>query len=144
MIKVWDTAGQEKFAVMAKSYYKRAHGMIIACAINNRGTFENLRTWLNSVRENAEAEIQIILIANKCDLEEEREIKKEEIKSKADELGIEFFETSARTNYNVDEAFDKIIQKVYKSVYDNPSDKPVGIVLDGSSKKASSGRRCCK
>ena len=75
-IKIWDTAGQEKFAVMAKNYYKRAHGMIIACAINNRSTFDNLRIWLNSVKEKAESEIQIILIANKCDLEEEREVKK--------------------------------------------------------------------
>jgi small GTP-binding protein len=137
---VWDTAGQEKFAVMAKSYYKRAHGMIIACAINNRSSFENLRTWLNSVKENAESEIQIILLANKCDLEEEREVKKEEIKSKADDLGIEFFETSAKTNTGIDEAFDKVIQKVFKVIYS----KPKGIELnDNNEGRAMSGSKCC-
>ena len=125
---------------MAKSYYKRAHGMIIACAINNRPSFENLRVWLSSVRENAEAEIQIILLANKCDLEEERVVKKEEIKSKADELKIEFFETSAKTNDGVDEAFDKIVDKVFKAIYS----KPVGIMLDTDNKaKGMSGKKCC-
>ena len=139
-IKIWDTAGQEKFAVMAKNYYKRAHGMIIACAINNRSTFDNLRVWLNSVKEKAETEIQIILIANKCDLEEEREVKKEEIKSKADELGIEFFETSAKTNFGVDEAFDKIIHKVFRAVYS----RPIGLTLDDKiEERTMSGKKCC-
>lgn len=125
---------------MAKSYYKRAHGMIIACAINNRSSFENLRVWLNSVKEKAESEIQIILLANKCDLEEEREVKKEEIKGKADELGIEFFETSAKTNLGVDEAFDKIIDKVFRAVYS----RPLGVTLDDKKEnRTMSGNKCC-
>ena len=113
--------------------------MIIACAINNRPSFENLKTWLNSVRENAESEIQIILIANKCDLEEEREVRKEEIKAKADNLGIEVFETSAKSNTNIDEAFDKIIDKVFKAIYS----KPVGIILEDTEGRAHSGKSCC-
>ena len=92
LIKIWDTAGQEKFAVMARSYYQRAHGMIVACAIDNRSSFENMKTWLNSVKENAETGVQIILIANKCDLDM-REVSKQEITAKAESLGIEFFET---------------------------------------------------
>jgi small GTP-binding protein len=120
LIKVWDTAGQEKFAVMAKNYYKRAHGMIVVCAINDRNSYENIRTWLSSIKENAEDDIQIILIANKSDLEEEREVLTEDLRAKAEEHKIEFFETSSKENTNVNEAFDKIIHKIYNTAYSKP------------------------
>ena len=118
LIKVWDTAGQEKFAVMAKSYYQRAHGMIIACAINNQRSFENLKTWLNSIKESAEENVQVILIANKCDLESEREVKTQDIAKRANEWNIEFFETSSKENINIDDSFNMIIKKVYQNLYD--------------------------
>jgi len=118
LFKVWDTAGQEKFRVMSRSYYQKAHGMILACAINNRESFYNIRTWLNNIEESVGVDqIQLVIISNKCDLNEEREVSYEEIKKKADELGIEFFETSAKLGQGVDEAFDCIFKKVYKSVY---------------------------
>ena len=138
LIKIWDTAGQEKFAVMARSYYQRAHGMIVACAIDNRSSFENMKTWLNSVKENAETGVQIILIANKCDLDM-REVSKQEITAKAESLGIEFFETSAKSNINIDEAFQKIIDKVFKSVYS----KTTGITVGNTNDPSTSGK-CCK
>jgi small GTP-binding protein len=117
-VKIWDTAGQEKFAVMAKSYYQRAHGIILACAVNNRNSFYNLRNWLNSIKDNTnEEKIQIIIIGNKCDLVDEREVSTEEIAKKAKELDVEFFETSAKDNSGIDDAFNTIIDKVVKTIY---------------------------
>ena len=124
-IKVWDTAGQERFAVMAKNYYQRAHGMIIVCSINNRRSFENIKVWLSSIKETSENDIQIIIVANKSDLQEEREVLSEEIIAIAKENNLEFFETSSKENTNVNEAFDKIIHKIYHTNYD----KPQGIIL---------------
>jgi small GTP-binding protein len=137
-VKIWDTAGQEKFAAIAKSYYQRAHGIILTCAINNKKSFNNLRTWLNSIKDTVNEEnIQLIIIANKCDLEHEREVPKSEIAEKAKELDIEYFETSAKDNTNIDEAFDTITNKVYNKVYN----KSVGINLSKGNKKDSG---CCK
>jgi small GTP-binding protein len=137
-VKIWDTAGQEKFAAIAKSYYQRAHGIILTCAINNRKSFNNLRNWLSSIKDTVNEEnIQLIIIANKCDLEAEREVSKHEIADKAKELDIEYFETSAKDNCNIDEAFDTITNKVYDKVYN----KNVGISLSKSDKKFSN---CCK
>jgi small GTP-binding protein len=138
LFKVWDTAGQEKFRVMSRSYYQKAHGMILTCAINNRESFNNIRTWLNNIKESVGVDsIQLIIISNKCDLGEERVVSHEEIKKKADELGIEFFETSAKTGQGVDEAFDCIFKKVYKSVY-----KRKGFNLGDKGDKGHSN--CCK
>lgn len=137
-VKIWDTAGQEKFSVMAKSYYQRAHGIIITCAINNRNSFNNLKNWLHSIKENTNSEsIQLIIIANKLDLENEREVKTEEIAQKAKELNIEYFETSAKENFNIDEAFDTIIDKVFKNIYHNPK----GFNLNNNAKH--NEKKCC-
>ena len=121
---------------MAKSYYQRAHGMIIVCAINDRNSFENLKNWLNSIKESADEDIQIILVANKCDLEEERQVKIEEIKAKAEEWKLEYFETSSKENLNINEVFDNIIQKIYNTVYS----KPEGIIITPKKYYIS---RCC-
>jgi small GTP-binding protein len=138
LFKVWDTAGQEKFRVMSRSYYQKAHGMILTCAINNRDSFNNIRVWLNSIKDSVGVEnIQLIIIANKCDLDEERVITEDEIKEKADELGIQYFETSAKSGQNVDEAFDAIFKNVYNSVY-----KRKGFSLNEKGNHSDS--HCCK
>lgn len=125
---------------MAKSYYQRAHGIIIACAINNRNSFINLKNWLNSIKDNTNHEsIQLIIIGNKVDLENDREVKTEEIELKAKELNIEFFETSAKQNTKIDEAFDNIIDKVFKNIYKNPN----GFNLNKSGNSDKKSKICC-
>ncbi len=119
-IKIWDTAGQEKFASIAKNYYQRAHGMIVTCALNNRKSFANLKNWLFSIKDNNSNEnLPIVIVANKCDLMDEREIRKDEIQCLAKEWNGDFFETSALDGTNVDEAFDHIINKIYTTMYKN-------------------------
>ncbi len=143
LIKIWDTAGQEKFAVMAKSYYQRAHGIILACALNNKNSFYNLKNWLNSIKENTKQEsIQLIIIANKCDLTDEREVSRSDIETKALDINVEYFETSAKENINIDEAFNTIIEKVYKGVYTRPR----GFNLNNPENKSNNGfiiKKCC-
>jgi small GTP-binding protein len=136
-VKFWDTAGQEKFTAIAKSYYQRAHGIILTCATNNRKSFNNLRNWLSSIKDTVNEEnIQLIIIANKCDLVDEREVPTHEIADKAKELNIEYYETSAKDNTNIDQAFDTITNKVYNKVYN----KHEGISLSKGGKKTSG---CC-
>jgi Ras-related protein Rab-2A len=127
---------------MARSYYQKAHGMILTCAINNRDSFMNLRIWLGALKESVGLDaIQLIIIANKSDLESEREVSVDEIKQKAADLGIEYFETSAKSGNGIDEAFDTIFKKVYSSVYK----KQKGFGLGGEEgNQGSSWLRCCK
>lgn len=125
---------------MAKSYYQRAHGIILACAINNRNSFYNLKNWLNSIKENTQTDtIKLIIIANKLDLAEEREVKTEEIEQKAKDLNVDYYETSAKENINIDLAFNSIIDKVFKNVYN----KPKGFDLNGGNSNQDGERKGC-
>jgi small GTP-binding protein len=139
LFKIWDTAGQEKFKVMSRSYYQMAHGMILACALNNRDSFYNLRVWFDTFKESVgeDNNIQIVIIANKSDLIDEKNITEEELKKKADEIGVEYFLTSAKTGENVEEAFDKIFKKVYGSVYNKN-----GFLLDDKTRTRDTSN-CC-
>jgi GTPase SAR1 family protein len=102
---------------MAKNYYQRAHGIILTFALDKRSSFNNLKNWLNAIRDNTTQEIPLIIMANKKDLVDTREVPEEEIIEKAKELNVLYFESSAKENIMIDEAFDKIIKMVYDSVY---------------------------
>lgn len=118
LVKLWDTAGQEKFASLAKSYYQRAHGIILACAVDDLNSFKNLKKWIRSIKDNTtDKNIKLIILANKVDLRNERVVSEIDIRNKAKELGINYFETSAKENINIDEAFDYIIKEVVNNVY---------------------------
>jgi small GTP-binding protein len=141
-IKIWDTAGQEKYAVMSRNYYQRANGIVLTCSLTNRDSFNNLKNWLHSIKENSsQQEIQLIIMANKCDLLEEREVKTEEIAQKAKELGVEYFETSAKENINLDEAFNCIINKIYKNYNNTYSNGAFN--LDNKNNQEGSGKCHC-
>jgi Ras-related protein Rab-1A len=85
--------------------------------------------------------MQLIIIGNKCDLKEDREVKTEEIKNKAEELNVEWFEVSAKENINLDEAFDTIIDKVYSKVF--KVKKGVSLNNSNSRDEGRSVSKCC-
>ena len=100
-----DTAGQEKFRSITRSYYRGAAGALLLYDITRRETFEHLTTWLDDCRQYSNERIVITLIGNKSDLEHKREVSAEEGKAFADKHGLNFLETSAKTAENVDEGF---------------------------------------
>jgi len=123
LIKFWDTAGQEKFAVVSKNYYRVAHGIIISSSINDRDSFINLKKWFKSIKENnTNDNLQIIIVATKCDLEGERKVQKEEFEKLADEIKVKYFETSAKEDINISTAFDYLVNQVIESIYKKPDD----------------------
>jgi small GTP-binding protein len=142
IFKVWDTAGQEKFAHMAKSYYQRAHGIIVTCSLDNKNSFLNLTSWINSIKDNSNGEnIQILLVGNKADLENLREVDTQLLKSKAEELGTEFFETSARTGANIDTMFERMFKKVYEVMKETLGKK--GIDINKPKEERNGKKKCC-
>ena len=108
-----DTAGQEKFRAISLNYLKGTDGAVLVFDITKKETYELIGTWLDDIRENNKMSIGKMLIGNKADLEEEREVSKEEGEQLAQMLECKYYETSAKTGQNVNEALDEIAKVTY-------------------------------
>ncbi|XP_057947886.1 ras-related protein RABB1b isoform X2 [Malania oleifera] len=102
-LQIWDTAGQESFRSITRSYYRGAAGALLVYDITRRETFNHLASWLEDARQHANPNMTIMLIGNKCDLAHRRAVSKEEGEQFAKENGLLFLEASARTAQNVEE-----------------------------------------
>ena len=114
-MQIWDTAGQERFRNVISSYFKGAHGILLIYDITAKDSFKELENWLGEVERNANSQVLKILIGNKCDLEERREISKDEGEAFAMRNGMQFMETSAKINTNVNEAFEALAKIMVES-----------------------------
>ena len=154
-IQIWDTAGQEAFQAITRTYYKGAIGALLVYDITRKETFIHVTKWLEEVRNNSSKTITVILIGNKKDLEDKRQVSYEEGEAFAKENGLMFLETSAKTAYNVVESFNLSAQCILNNIQKNGVDptvnsnvklnndnvSPGGITpgVDGSEKKGG----CC-
>ena len=112
-LKIWDTAGQEKFRSITKKYYKGFDGVIFNFNITDKRTFIDLEYFKKGVAEE-KGYFESIICANSCDLEERREIAKEEIQNYEKNNQIKVFETSAKSGKNINEAFNYLIYLMLK------------------------------
>ena len=112
--QIWDTAGQERYKAITSAYYKGAKGAFIVYDITRKNTFETVNKWVSDITAAADKKITLILIGNKNDLEDQRQVTKEMGEEKAKELGLAFMETSACSGENLDKAFQLMINEIYK------------------------------
>ncbi|CAG7836495.1 unnamed protein product [Allacma fusca] len=105
VLHIWDTCGGEKFFSLTRTYYRGSVGAILVYDITRRHTFNQLNVWLEDLRRHCGSHIVIMLIGNKNDMEDQREVRKEEGEVYAEEHGLIFKETSARTGVEVQDAF---------------------------------------
>jgi len=115
-LQIWDTAGQESFRSITRSYYRAAAGALLVYDITRRETFTHLTRWLDEARQNGNPQMSFILVGNKCDMEGERAVSYEEGERFARENDLIFLETSGKTAYNVEEAFLKTAQLIYEKI----------------------------
>ena len=109
-LQIWDTAGQERFGAITKTYFKCASGIILIYDISNQCSFKNVINWIKMAEVNEPNAIKI-LVGNKCD-KPDRVVTEEEGKELANKYNMKFFETSAKTNMNVKEAFEGLIKEI--------------------------------
>lgn len=154
--QIWDTAGQERFRAITSAYYRGAVGALLCYDITKHSTFENVTKWLKEVKDNAEAHIVVMLIGNKCDLQQLRAVNQEEVVELCKEHNLAFLETSALESTNIELAFQKLISQIYnelkaKSILDGDggnSQKTLGggsTVKIGETKEATPEKKkgCC-
>jgi len=115
-LQIWDTAGQESFRSITRSYYRGSIGALLVYDVTRRETFDGLSRWLEETKNYANDKTLIILIGNKTDLAEQREVSTEEGEKFAKERGILFMETSAKTAYNVESAFHKTAEEILNRI----------------------------
>ncbi|XP_045185116.2 uncharacterized protein LOC123543116 [Mercenaria mercenaria] len=114
--QIWDTAGQERFRNITSSYYRGCHGAIIVFDVTNRASFKGVDNWITDLEHYGSGSVPKVLIGNKCDLSEQRCVTYEEAKSLAVINNMEYIETSANTNINVENAFGKLYAEISKKI----------------------------
>ena len=110
----WDTCGEERYKSITYSYYKEALGVFVVYDITSIKSFNSIDYWISDIKDNCENKnIVIVLLGNKCDLEDKRAITEEQEKEKANEYKIIFFEVSSKTKKGLNEAFSYMEKNIY-------------------------------
>ena len=139
-LQIWDTAGQDRFKTITKTYFKGAQGILLVYDVTNEDSFENIRNWVKQIEQNAQKNVCKILIGNKND-KEDRKVSYEQGKELAKDYNMKFFETSAKTNYNINEAFYELTKEILSSDIKNMTTGK-GIKLENKVEKQE--KKCCK
>ena len=128
-LDIWDTAGQERFKNITKNYLHGANGIIFVCDVTNKDSFDKLKSWLIDAQVNVSTETEMIIVGNKIDLTEKRQVKFEKLKEFGDKHNIEVFEISAKTGEGVDDIFSILTKRLFQK-------KNIGVVLPGEDEQS--------
>uniref|UniRef100_A0A914XYW0 Uncharacterized protein n=1 Tax=Panagrolaimus superbus TaxID=310955 RepID=A0A914XYW0_9BILA len=148
-LQIWDTAGQERFRTITSTYYRGTHGVIVVFDLTNGESFSNVKRWLSEIDSNCDS-VQRILVGNKCEEKENRVVLEADARRLSNTIKVEYFETSAKDNVNVQEMFNAITRQVFnfKRSIGNPADDNAGtsgIKLNSQQRNSprTRGRKCC-
>lgn len=137
-LQVWDSAGQERFHSIATSFYKGAMGILLVYDCTNEKSFANIEKWLQSIQAHGSDNVQKVLLANKCDMPN-RVVSTQLGEETAKKAGLKLFETSAKANINVHEAFYYITRLVLRNYASFNVPHPLRL-----GQKAKKRKNCCK
>ncbi|CAM9982371.1 ras-related protein Rab-8A-like [Lampetra fluviatilis] len=111
-LQIWDTAGQERFRTITTAYYRGAMGIMLVYDITSEKSFENIKNWIRNIEEHASADVQKMVLGNKCDMNDRRQVTKDRGEKLAEDYNIQFMETSAKASINVEEAFFTLAREI--------------------------------
>ena len=141
-VQIWDTAGQENFRSITRSYYRSSVAAVVVYDVSSRITFEKVRNWMEELKNNAHEKITVILVGNKRDLKEKREVSREEGEKLARELRVMFIETCAFELPSVENMFEALVEEVISKIDSgklDPNNEHIGI-KKGNKTKGSTGK----
>ncbi|NXC72727.1 RAB8A protein, partial [Anhinga anhinga] len=152
-LQIWDTAGQERFRTITTAYYNPARGrrafagIMLVYDITNEKSFENIRNWVRNIEEHASPDVEKMILGNKCDANDKRQVSREQGEKLAASFGIKFMETSAKANINIEDAFFTLARdikaKMDKKLEGNsPQGSNQGVKITPDQQKKSSFFRC--
>jgi len=131
-LQIWDTAGQERYRTITTAYYRGAMGFILMYDITNEESFNAVQDWVTQIKTYSWDNAQVVLVGNKCDMQNERVVAVERGKHLANQLGLEFFETSAKENVNVKQVFERLVDMICDKMRDSLAADSNGTPGDGS------------
>ena len=142
-VQIWDTAGQERFRNIAKNYFHTSDGFLLVYDITCRESFEKLNFWFEQIKLNSPENAKCMVAGNKCDLDEKREVNKDEGDNFSKEQNIKFYETSAKDGINVNTIFQELSNEIMKDIKKNgPKNKRASQVLKKNNTKPKK-KACC-
>ncbi|CAL8289358.1 unnamed protein product [Arctogadus glacialis] len=126
-LQIWDTAGQERYRTITTAYYRGAMGFLLMYDITSQESFSAVQDWATQVKTYSWDNAQVVLVGNKVDLEEDRQVPTVDGQRLASELGFQFFETSAKDNINVKQVFDKLVDVICERMNETVNGELAGV-----------------
>jgi small GTP-binding protein len=137
LLKIFDTAGEERFKSISKNYFASADGVLLLYDISNENSFKSIKEWVENIKENVNlSEIGLIIVGNKCDIpEEEKVVNNLMIKDLEKSLNVKIIEASAKSNINVTESFMLIVDKILELKFSGKNgERPDSVMLHNAKK----------
>jgi len=142
--QIWDTAGQERFHSLAPMYYRGAQAAIVVFDITNRNSFEKAQEWVKELQQQGDANVVVAFVGNKCDMANQRKVTQEQAQAYADETGLFYLETSAKTATNVSDLFMRIAKQLPKvQKLKEINQPPGGLPASRREPQQKQGGGCC-
>ena len=149
-LQLWDTAGTEKFRSITTGYYRGANAAFVVFDLTSKPTFDCLNEWIQNYYKysNPDSEKNVVLVGNKCDLVNKREVSEEEIENFAKNNNLMYFETSAKDGKNIDECFYFIAEKLVKQFENKDQDDNKKNMINNENLKKNTvviigDKKCC-
>jgi Ras-related protein Rab-8A len=140
-VLIYDTAGHDRFRLIAKSQYKGSNGIVLIYDITDRKTFDNVTRWMEDIKENTDSQVEVMLVGNKIDKANDRIVNSEEGQALGQKFGVSFVETSAKTGEGVNTAFLNIVKNIYHKIKEVPKVEVLHTQPMNTNKKKKS--KCC-
>jgi len=140
-VQVWDTAGQERFRNITRNHFRGVHGVIIVFDLTSRESFEKLTYWIRMANDALGKDCPRVIVGNKCDLTEKRDVSFDEASLFCRCAGIPYVETSAKTGFNVESIFSDLVETCIKNEIYDEIKSSINVKLDH--KKSKKRFNCC-
>lgn len=144
-LQIYDTSGQEQFKSITSNYYKRADGILFVFDLTREETFKNIQFWIREMKEQSDdfTKIGMVLLGNKSDLAEAKKVDIKEGMALANTLSTKYFETSALNGYNIQEAFQFLVEDIINKKTETGENVPAGVVLEKQKETKTEKKKCC-